>query len=62
MYNDCEDISSGDRGVKSILFVTQEVVSVEVIDNLFVDDNLKKFDVGTKEADRPILLLWLKAI
>lgn len=32
------DISGGPRGVKSILFVKQEVVPVDVIDTFLVDD------------------------
>lgn len=34
------DISGGPRGVKSILFVKQEVVPVDVIDTFLVDDSL----------------------
>lgn len=41
--------------MKSILFVTREVVPVQVINNLLLDDNLKEFDEDSKETDGPIL-------
>lgn len=54
------DINSGSEllvfPLKCILFVAQVVVSVEVIDNYLVDDNLKDFAENSKEPDRVILL------
>lgn len=41
--------------MKSILFVTQEVVTVEVIDNLLVDGSLKRLADDSEEADEVIL-------
>lgn len=37
------------------MFVAQDVISVEVINNLLVDYSLKVFSDDTKEADGPIM-------
>lgn len=37
------------------MFVAQDVISVEVINNLLVDYSLKAFSDDTKEADGPIM-------
>lgn len=54
MLNDIEDISSGPRGAKYILFFDQAIVSVQVIDNLLFD-SLQKHAGDTEEADVAIL-------
>lgn len=41
--------------MKSILFVAQDVVTVEVIDDLPDDDSLKKFAVYNEDVDGLIL-------
>lgn len=41
--------------MKFILFVTQEIVLVEVINNLLIDDSPKEFADNFKKVDGPVL-------
>lgn len=41
MRDDSQDISSGTRGEKTILFVARYVNSIEVVNNFLVNDNFK---------------------
>lgn len=43
MCDDSSDISSESRWAKAILFVIQEIVFAEVVNNLLVADSFKKF-------------------
>lgn len=49
MYIDSYIISSESRDAKHILFIAQKVVSVEVINNLFLDHRFKDFVDATAD-------------
>ena len=55
MGNNCQYISSGPGGSKSVLNITKKTITVKVVKNPLVYQRLKKFADNTQETYRTIL-------